>query len=193
MKSIVKKYIPFIFLFNLILTTYATEKIKTDELADCKNYVIIKGSTNINKFEFTNEQPNVTHNTNAKKPEYSEQNILIPVKKFSGPNNMMLKDFQNMLDASEFPNIKIEIEPTALADFDETTGLTNFKTKISIAGNTHNYVIPCELADCENSGKIIKGYMELELSDFKIDPPKKVFGTVKVNDQVFITFAFHYK
>ena len=97
-----------------------------------------------------------------------------------------------MLDAPKFPYIKIEIEPIAAADFDETTGLTNFKTKISIAGKTHDYLIPCELVDCEKSGKVIKGVMELELSDFKIDPPKKVFGTVKLSDEVFITFAFQY-
>ncbi len=193
MKTMIKKCIILIFLFQLIGNTFATEKIKAGELADCTNYVIIKGSSNINKFEFINYQPNVTRDSETKSSYYSEQNITIPVRKFSGPNNMMLKDFYKMLDASEFPNIKIEIEPIAMADFDETTGQTNFKTQISIAGNTHNYIVPCELADCENSGKVIKGYMELELSDFNIDPPKKVFGTVKVNNEVFITFAFHYQ
>ena len=193
MKVIATKYFLFIFLFHFFSLIHETEKIKIDELADCKNYVIIEGSSNINKFEFINYQPHVIRDTNAKKTVDSEQNVLIPVDKFSGPNNMMLKDFQKMLDVSKFPDIKIEIEPLSFADFDETTGLTNFKTKISIAGNTHNYTIPCELAECKDSGRIIKGYLELELSDFNIDPPKKVFGAVKVNDQVFITFAFQYQ
>ncbi len=124
--------------------------------------------------------------------KHPDRNIKIPVNKFSGSNNIMLNDFHKMLNASKFPFIDISIEPREKADFDERTGLTNFKTQITIAGKTHDYIIPCQISFCDKSAVIVKGDLELDLSDFNIDPPKKVFGAVKVNDEVFITFAFHY-
>jgi hypothetical protein len=187
-----RKYILLVLLFHLSGNLFPAEKVNTDDLSDCTNYVLIQGSSNINKFEFINYNPTIKSDTNALSSYNSEQFIQIPVQKFSGSNNMILKDFYKMLNATKHPFIKIEIEPINSADFDETSGLTNFKTKISIAGNTRNFSVACQLIDCTESGKVIKGYMELELSDFNIDPPQKVFGAIKVNDTVFITFAFHY-
>lgn len=170
----------------------ASDKDRSKAGAGCTDYVLIQGSSNINKFEFINYSPEVTHT--ALKPRNNEpyKNIQIPVYKFSGSNSMMLDDFYKMLKASEYPFIKIAIEPRELADFDEGSGLTNFRTEISIAGKSRSYVIPCEIVFCDEPGFVLKGDLALELSDFEIDPPKKVFGTVKVDNEVFITFAFRF-
>ena len=192
METLIRKYyliaLPVVFCFH----AFATGKNKTNDLNDCTNYVLIQGSSNINRFEFINLNPNVSYVADQKIVKHPDQKITIPVNKFSGANNMMLNDFHKMLNASKYPFINIEIEPREKADFDETTGLTNFKTKISIAGNTRNYTIPCQITFCDNSAMVVKGDLALELSDFNIDPPKKVFGAIQVNDKVFITFAFHY-
>ena len=166
-------------------------KPNADEI--CIDYVIIQGSSNINQFEFINYEPEVETDLNKPQKKEDYRNIQIPVKKFSGPNNRMLNDFLKMVKASEYPYIKIDIEPREKADFDEVTGLTNFRTRISIAGNTHTFVIPCQINFCEDSEMVLEGDLELELSDFEIEPPKKLLGTVKVNDEVFITFAFKYE
>jgi len=104
----------------------------------------------------------------------------------------MLNDFYKMLNADQYPYIKIEIEPYNSTNFDEESAGTLLDTKITIAGKTHDYLIPCELIFCENSGAILKGGLEVQLSAFDIDPPSKILGTVKVNNDVFITFSFRY-
>lgn len=178
----------------LLLFPFYRTKNKTRPNKDkgCFNYVLIKGSSNINQFEFVNYDPEINpfHYTPGKEENY--RNIQIPVKDFKGPNNPMLNDFYKMVNASEYPFIRIDIEPREKADFDETTGLTNFKTRISIAGNTNTFTVPCHIDFCENSEMVLEGDLEIELSDFDIEPPKKLLGTVKVNDEVFITFAFKY-
>lgn len=193
MKNIIKKHIVFGFFFLFLSSGSATERINVDDLPDCTNYVLIQGSSTINKFEFINYHPSIFNDENTQNVSGSYKNIQIPVREFSGSNNMMLKDLHEMLNVSEYPVITIEIEPTKTADFDETTGFTNFETKITISGNTRKYSIPCQFVDCDESGKVVKGNIELELSDFEINPPTKLFGTVKVNDDVFITFAFNYQ
>ncbi len=105
----------------------------------------------------------------------------------------MLDDFYEMVSASEYPFIQISMEPKGKADFDETTGKTVFKTIISLAGQSRIYTVPCEIFFSDNSEYILKGELEVELTDFNINPPKKVFGAIKVNNEVFINFAFKLK
>lgn len=192
MFRIVKYNLTVLALFSLSFINYKGDKneLKVDE--ECTNYILIQGSSNINQFEFINYEPKVNPLEITLQDNDPYQNIQIPVDKFQGPNHRMRNDFLNMVNASEYPFIKIDIEPRNKADFDEVTGLTNFRTKISIAGNTKTFIVPCQINFCDDSEMMLEGDLELELSDFEIEPPKKLLGTIKVNDEVFITFAFKY-
>lgn len=185
-----KKYGILFLLVLLCLQLPASNKKKTEIPDDCNNYVLIEGSSNINKFEFVNFNPSVAESRQSTEIQ-DGQNIRIPVKKFTTRNNMMRHDFLEMLNASQYPYIKINIESADSAYYDKETGLTYFDTKITLAGNTRSYRVPCKIISCED-GQVVKGKLELELSAFNIDPPQKVLGTVKVNNEVFITFAFNY-
>ncbi len=191
MFSIIKYQLSVLTLFTLLFVSKDGDKNELKMEENCTNYILIQGSSNINRFEFINLEPNINPIENTSKSQ-DYQNIQIPVSKFHGPNNRMLGDFLNMINASKYPFIKIDIEPRDKADFDEVTGLTNFRTKISIAGNTQTFVVPCQINFCDDSEMILQGDLELELSDFEIEPPKKLLGTIKVHDEVFITFAFKY-
>jgi len=159
----------------------------------CDNYIVIQGSSNINQFQFVNHNPQINPSAGTHQSAYPYWHIRIPVHAFTGAGTRMLNDFFKMVNAPEHPYIQIEIEPRELADFDETTGMTNFETDITLAGVTRTYVVPCQTVFCESSGFVLKGDLEVELTDFKIDPPEKVFGAVKVNNEVFITFAFRFR
>ena len=153
-----------------------------------KSFVAIKGSSNINQFMFINTEPIINNDTGNR----NEQNYInIPVYAFHTSNNRMIKDFHNMLKAEQYPYIQIRIEAKRWADFDEGSGLTRFKSEITIAGKSNEYVIPSEISTCENgSGYMLKGNLSINLTDFDIDPPSKVLGAVKVNNEVFINFVF---
>ncbi|MFV0593708.1 MAG: YceI family protein [Draconibacterium sp.] len=183
------------FLFLLCATFFqlsAADKEKSATADECKSYVLIQGSSNINKFEFINNNPVITNLKNQTSGTKLSQNIRIPVRDFSGPNKLMLSDFYKMLHADQYPDIKIKVEAYNSMDLDEESGSTLLDTKITIAGKTHDYLIPCEVIYCENKGAILKGNLEVQLSAFDIDPPQKILGAVKVDNDVFITFAFSY-
>lgn len=186
------RYYFLLLLCALFFQTPARDKGKSGKLDECQNYVLIQGSSNINKFEFINLNPNLSDPQNNSPQNKLSQNIRIPVRDFSGPNKLMLNDFYKMLNADQFPFIKIKVEAYNAAEFDEESGSTLLDTRITIAGKTRDYIIPCEVIYCEHAGTILKGNLEVELSAFDIDPPKKILGTVKVDNEVFITFAFSY-
>ncbi len=121
----------------------------------------------------------------------TEDNLIrIPVYDFKASNDRMLSDFYDMVNAEVYPYIDIAIEPRGKADFDEQSGLTNFRTRVTIAGKSNSYIVPSEISGCDHNGFILKGEVQVKLTDFDIEPPTKIFGAVKVNDHVFIKFAF---
>ena len=190
---------PFHTIYVLLLTVMlsliqATAQGENDDTKDsgCLNYVSIQGSSNINQFQFINYNPIIHSNTITAQKNRDYRNIQVPVQDFITTNHHMLSDFYEMIHASKYPFINIKIEPREMADFDEETGLTNFKTQISIAGKSRDYVVPCEVTSCEDARMVLKGNLEMELSDFNMEPPKKVFGTVRVNNKVFINFVFKF-
>jgi hypothetical protein len=179
-------------MITLFVNCFAFGKDSDVKNTGCENYISIEGSSNINQFQFVNYNP-IVHlfdNSEQKKTKYRQ--IQVPVHDFITTNHHMLNDFYKMIHAAKYPFINIEIEPREMADFDEGTGLTNFKTQISIAGKSRNYVVPCEVTSCDNAQLVLKGNFEVELSDFNIAPPEKVFGTIKVRNEVFINFVFKF-
>lgn len=167
----------------------AWDNKKSEKPDECKNYVIIQGSSNINHFEFINDNPNIVNSEGSETATLLSHNIRIPVYDFSGPNKHMLNDFYQMLNATQYPYIKIQIDAY---DSDEESANQLLKTQITIAGKTHNYIVPCKIVYCEKEGITLKGNLEVQLSSFNIDPPKKMLGAVKVDNEVFITFSFNY-
>lgn len=175
--------------FTAICFSYAegSDKNKLPDSEDCYSYISILGSSNVNQFEFTNANPQIE--TTTANP-YPDRRIKIPVYSFEASNKRMLSDFHEMVKAEEHPYIDITIEPRHTADFEETSGLTRFRTVVTIAGKSNEYIVPSHISGCTKSGYMLQGDLEVKLTDFGIDPPTKVFGAVKVNDNVFINFAF---
>lgn len=187
------KFLKYIFYFATAFLMYsnssASDKGKVDAESECENFIFIQGSSNINRFRLVNQSPRIKTGSELNGIARNRE-IQIPVDEFTAANNHMLKDFYDMVKASQYPYIHIAIEPRNRADFDETTGMTNFRTEISIAGKSRNYIVPCEINFCENETLVLKGTLQVKLTDFEIEPPQKIFGAVKVNNEVFINFAF---
>ena len=72
-------------------------------------------------------------------------------------------------------------------------GVHNFNTTITIAAVSNSYIVPCKLDSCENSGYVLRGKLNVKLTDFGIDPPHKFFGIVKVNDDILIDYVFRFQ
>ena len=191
------KFITYYFLLAIFASiqslSFASGRTDTDGKTEYENYISIKGSSNVNEFELTNISPSISQASEAVTNSGTFRKIQIAVDDFSGPNDRMVDDFKEMVDAGNYPFITIFIEQKELADFDETTGLTNFKTKISIAGESQKYVVPCRVESKLDGGYLLDGSFSLKLTDFEIDPPQKLMGLVQVKNKVFINFVFNFE
>lgn len=172
--------------------SFASDRIDAKGKADYENYISIKGSSNVNEFELINASPSISETSEADTNNGTFRKIQIAVDNFTSPNEQMIEDFKKMVDAGSYPFITIFIEQKELADFDETTGLTNFKTKISIAGVSGNYTVPCIIESKLDGGYYLDGSFPIKLTDFGIEPPEKLLGLVQVKNKVFINFVFNF-
>ena len=59
---------------------------------------------------------------------------------------------------------------------------------ITIAGITRTYKIDCSLMNCSENTLLI-GSQKIMLSDFKLKPPEKLYGLVKVDDEITVNFS----
>jgi hypothetical protein len=177
----------------LLQNNFAAGQEKTLSEADCESYIEIHGSSNINQFQLINHNPKIIRHSGGDEMNQGYQRVEIPADQFEGNNNRMRNDFLEMINASEYPFIIMAIEPRSLAECRKIKGMSDFKTIITIAGVSQNYVVPCAIYACENSGYVLKGNLEVKLTDFGIDPPRKFFGIVKVNNEVFIDYVFRFQ
>jgi hypothetical protein len=189
LNAVIKTYLlfPALLLF-LSINVRASDSETTRTGNECINALSIKGSSNINQFRLVHDNPLITSSSGISSNRAHD--ILIPVYDFTGPNHRMLNDFYNMVKASRYPFIRISLEPDDTLLVNRLPEKVKFKSEISIAGITNHYFISCEISSCKDSDLVIKGNLKMELTDFNITPPEKVFGAVKVNNEVFITFAF---
>ena len=178
-------------IFLLLSFSLSAEKLSEGDV-NRQNYVSIQGSSNVNEFQLINSDLELDEMDSGVESNARYRNIRIAVDEFTSNNQRMVQDFREMVNASKYPYIKIGLERRELADFEETSGLTNFSMIITLAGKTKEYTVPCEVFSKLNSEYVLSGNFSIKLTDFGIDPPAKLLGLIKVNNEVFINFLFNF-
>jgi len=188
----------------LILFIFYPVTVASQDLSDIKNsdeytdnYVQISGETNINCFECAydkNRNHQGSDNVFVKYPQVSGQTIktYIPVREFECSNSMMYNDFQELLKASEYPYITIEIDPSQVRNILPGKSSTDLIFSITIASITNAQYISCDINTYPNSTMSITGEATIQLANFQIKPPIKFMGLVKVKDEVTIKFSINF-
>ncbi len=151
--------------------------------ATLPSYISILGSSNINRFSL-----NATLESEKSSLYETESNTLvlnIPVENFKTSKKIIYKDFLNLVDASNHPNIIIEFELECLnGDF-----ISYIDCNITLSGVSNRYRIPIYCNKIDKQQLYIKGKQEIDLNQFSIEPPQKMFHLIKVSDFVDIDFA----
>jgi hypothetical protein len=156
---------------------------------DCFNYIHISGESNINQFSFSFNRTDLFNKNEAEVSDTGNINISIPIRDFQASNPMMYHDFLAMMKESEFPRITICFsgKQLNLNRFSPYSLLPDIR--ITIAGITRIYKVNCSVLPCAGNF-FIQGEKKIRLTDFRIKPPVKLKGLVKVNDEINVNFGF---
>ena len=91
-------------------------------------------------------------------------------------------DFQKLIQSDKYPRILIELQEICI----QKPGSANAVVNITIAGTKKEHTFPVEFTEGNVSN--IKGVLMLDIKDFKLEPPKKLFGMIVVKDEIEINF-----
>ena len=158
------------------------------------NYISIEGATNVNSFYFTyqNTSGNTFSLSQAACNNDTDTGIInfkIPVKDFDGSNPAMLGDFQTLLKASEFPKVIVGVQKKILRDIASRKGFSDdLDLFLTMAGVTRPIDAKYTTHYLPDGNILLSGLTHIKLTDFSLDPPKKMLGIVRVEDMVFIKF-----
>ncbi|GGK55180.1 MULTISPECIES: YceI family protein [Flavobacteriaceae] len=179
--------------FILGMTTFFTSKNAVFETSSViikeRSTLLIKGESNINNFSclYDNDEIKKTipikYTVEGDKIRFDKTVLLLNNTFFDCGGNGINRDLRKTLNTEDYPQIALtlnEIERT------EDPSKINAEIAIKIAGISHNYRIPIEII--KNQNLIVNGQLKIKLTDFNLNPPKKLFGIIAVDNKIEITF-----
>jgi hypothetical protein len=185
----------------LVLITYFSFFYPKSEVADVKIWRIgsdsvieIAGSTNISSFRCESNEyqgGNVLRETYFPESDISEWSgeIILKTVNFDCFNVIMTNDFRETLQMGQHPTISVRF--LNLIKESENINQENLRgeVEITLAGVSKIYPISCVFL-AKNGGKaLLAGERKLTFTDFEIDPPVKLLGTIKVRDSIEVNFG----
>lgn len=155
-------------------------------LADSE--LTITGDTNINKFQcgFNTKRlersKEISFSAQGNKLKFKNAVLILNNEGFDCGNKGINKDFHDLLRTDDYPSISLELIELKVQD--EYRAVADIE--ITIAGKHKNYTLPIEIVD--TSINCFTGTLKLNINDFDLKPPKKMFGLIVVKKDIEINF-----
>ncbi|GGE02248.1 hypothetical protein GCM10010831_00080 [Psychroflexus salis] len=154
--------------------------------------ILIEGTSNIHDWEMEVEEADgfIEMKMENDKLNISNISLTIPIKSMKSGKGKMDSNTYEALKEEKNPNITFSfLEATQLEKTGNFTYTANLKGNLSIAGNTQVVSIPVEIDN--NQTSLVANYT-ITMTDFGVDPPTAMFGTIKTGDAVNINFNLNY-
>ena len=153
----------------------------------------ITGDTNINKFECNFD---TAYLKKAQQVQYSQKDsimsftgaiLVLDTQGFDCGNKGINQDFHDLIKSDEYPQILLEIGKVKL----RTKSFGVATICITMAGKEKFYEVPINMKNGEIAQ--FQGELELNIKDFDLEAPKKLFGIIVVKDEIEISFDLKVK
>lgn len=153
----------------------------------------VQGTSTLHDWEIEAEEMSGKASINMESRQLTVDALNFAVKSRS------LKSGKSSMDNNTFKALKTEKYPTinfVLTSIESTSGSyptykLNAKGNLTIAGVTREVSMPVTAA-VHGEQIAFKGRYEFNMTDYKIDPPTALMGTIKTGDELTIDFEILY-
>ena len=181
----------FVFLAALISSTLLANA-QTYEVVGEESKITVEGTSTFHDWysEFLKMKGRANINVGDNKiTDISDLVLEIFVESFESGKNGMEKNAREALRESKFPMIQFALTRLEKIDSDEILGLG----LLTIAGATRDVSMNVGYSTSDEDIIVFEGSLELNMTDFEIDPPTALLGTIKTGDPVSIHYKVHFK
>jgi YceI-like domain len=186
-----KNYIIFFLLIG-ILSGYKSLEFKTFKaFLTSESELIIKGSSNVNNFQCQydinelSDSIRINYSLVEDNLSFSKANLELKNLSFNCGNKGINKDFNKLLKTDEFPNIRIDLIK-AERKFKDSEIMV--MVDITICNISKSYNLSVQV-NKRNKDILVCGSLPIDINDFKLEPPKKLLGIIKVSNKIIIDFS----
>lgn len=153
-----------------------------------KSSMVIKGTSTIHDWEMNVESVNgaLTLQKDNDLSKLSSGNLEVDVKSIKSDHSLMNKKTYSALKKDEYPQITAK-----LLHVDPADGSVDLK--ITIAGKTKELKDNFKLKQEGNGAFEITGSLNIKMSDFDVEPPVALMGTISAGNEVSIDYNLFYE
>ncbi|MCX2452320.1 YceI family protein [Pedobacter sp. PLR] len=159
----------------------------------------VNGKTNVNKFscvipEYAQADTLMFYRGNKDEPLKITGGMVLDIQNFDCKNAMMTNDLRKTLKAKVHPKIKIRF--LNLSRYPEPSIKENTikgTVTIELAGTVKRFDVDYKyIMNGDNELRLI-GTKQVNFSDFNIEPPRKLGGMIKTNNELNVEFILNLK
>lgn len=157
--------------------------ISTNGYIEMTESVVDKGRVDLGKLSAVLEQSN--GDTPATK-------LTVPVKKMHCSKDGMDPKMYKALKAKKYPNITFDLQSVSPVNSGDTTPTTlamNTTGTLDIAGVQRNISMTVNVTSRGDSTLIVSGKKPLKMSQFNIERPTAMWGTIQAYDDITVKFT----
>lgn len=180
--------LPFLMLvsFSNINTVKNTKTV----LITPKSELQINGTSNVKDFTCQYEIQNLNkpirihYEKNQDMIRFEKSELILENKGFDCGGKGINNDFHGLLQSEVYPRITLKLKEINLKSHKKN--MADALIDIEIAGLTNSYRMKTEF-DYDQDW-LISGKLKLNIKDFDLQAPKKMFGLIVVSDEIEISF-----
>ncbi|MCK0202496.1 YceI family protein [Ornithobacterium rhinotracheale] len=174
MKNLFKFSFAFVCLFFMMMSVKAQKIVSRDV------NITITGTSTLHDWEMISD--NGAFTANVGNSSINDVKFVFPVRSLKSGKAAMDQNAYNALNADKHKEIIFK----ALT-IDTLSGNTTVNGSITINGVTKAISVPVKVYDTDR-GFTITGYIMMKMTEYKVEPPVYMFGTIKTGDEIRIQF-----
>ncbi len=113
--------------------------------------------------------------------------LRIPVATLDCDNGTMNNHMWNALKSRDHTEIRFQLDRYTVTP-EGTSGSAELRGNLTIAGTTHPHTLTVEVSEMEGGQLRVRGTSEFPMTEFGVQPPRLMLGTLRVHDPVTVTF-----
>lgn len=158
--------------------------------------MIIDGDSNVHNWEAEVTQVNgklVLQNLesitaeNLTPESFKSLSLTIPVDGIDAESNGLRKNIHKYMKKDDYPNVTFELNNVSEVNNQNGSVSITGNGVITVTGNDYNAEMQVT-ATIQNGSIQFIGEKQLLMTDFGIDPPTAVFGTIRSKDEIVMKF-----
>ncbi|WP_224484855.1 YceI family protein [Robertkochia aurantiaca] len=177
-----------VILFLVTLLCGMSLKAQEYKLDDSSSEMIIYGTSNLHDWEIDAEDQDVKLLMGESDNSIKDLEVIVGVKGLKSGKGGMDKNTYKALDADDHENIRYKMkEVKTISEKGAGTWAIETAGEMTISGVTKMVTVPFEMK-VDGNKVILTGEKSLKMTEFNVEPPTALFGTITTGDEVTIKF-----